>query len=313
MEIGAVISRAWQIIWKHKILWIFGILAGCTNAGGGTNGFRASYQGQNIQIDHFFSSLPQWEVGLIVLAIIIVALVLGVIAIFLGTVGRIGLIRGVRQADDGAERLNFGELFSGSLPYFWRVFLLNLLVGLAAFVIVIFMAIAFGVGVALTLGVGIICLLPLICLLVPVGMAVGVIVEQANIAIIVEELAIIAGLKRGWEVVKNNAGTYILMWLILVVGLGLLGILLGLPLVLVVAPAIVGEGLGTAQAARNGLILAGVCLVGYLPILIFLNGVIQSFAQSAWTLTFMRLTAPKAPPAEIQAPPPSENPAPQSA
>ena len=36
---GEVLTRAWQIIWKHKVLWIFGFLAGCGQ--GGTN-FRGN-------------------------------------------------------------------------------------------------------------------------------------------------------------------------------------------------------------------------------------------------------------------------------
>ncbi len=36
-----VLTRAWQIIWKHKVLWIFGILAGCGQGGGGSSGGEA--------------------------------------------------------------------------------------------------------------------------------------------------------------------------------------------------------------------------------------------------------------------------------
>jgi uncharacterized membrane protein YgcG len=35
---GEVLTRAWQIIWKHKVLWIFGILAGCGQGGGSGGG-----------------------------------------------------------------------------------------------------------------------------------------------------------------------------------------------------------------------------------------------------------------------------------
>ena len=35
---GEVLTRAWQIIWKHRVLWIFGILASCGRGGGGGNG-----------------------------------------------------------------------------------------------------------------------------------------------------------------------------------------------------------------------------------------------------------------------------------
>jgi hypothetical protein len=36
MDYGEVLTRAWQIIWKHKVLWIFGIFAGCSGQGGST-------------------------------------------------------------------------------------------------------------------------------------------------------------------------------------------------------------------------------------------------------------------------------------
>ncbi len=62
-------------------------------------------------------------------------LVLVVLAIFLGTMGRIGLIRGTQEAEGGRTMPIFSELFNGSLPYFWRVFGFNLLVGLAIFII----------------------------------------------------------------------------------------------------------------------------------------------------------------------------------
>ena len=29
MDFSEVLGKAWRIIWKHKVLWIFGIFAGC--------------------------------------------------------------------------------------------------------------------------------------------------------------------------------------------------------------------------------------------------------------------------------------------
>ena len=62
MDFGYVLKRAWQIIWKFKVLWIFGILASCGQAGssGGSNsGYRFSSQDINIgpQIEGFFNRL----------------------------------------------------------------------------------------------------------------------------------------------------------------------------------------------------------------------------------------------------------------
>jgi len=46
MDFGYVLKRAWGIIWKFKVLWIFGILAGCGQAAsssGSNSGVRFSY------------------------------------------------------------------------------------------------------------------------------------------------------------------------------------------------------------------------------------------------------------------------------
>ena len=137
MNFGEVLSKAWKIVWKHKVLWIFGILASCSNASGGMNS-SSSYQSKDMQLpsgfENFFTQTPEWQLILIGIVIFLVILLLVLLAVFLGTIGRIGLIRGTQQADKEIEtRLVFGELFKGSMPYFWRVFLLNLLVGLFIF------------------------------------------------------------------------------------------------------------------------------------------------------------------------------------
>lgn len=301
MDIGSVLSRSWQIIWKHKILWIFGILAGCTNGGGGGgSGWRGGGGGNGggqvpPQFQPFvrpFENLTEGQIAIFVTIAILVALVLMVVAVFLGTIGRVGLIRGTQQAEGGSASLVFGELFSGSMPYFWRVFGLGLLVGLLVLIVAGVFAVFAIIGTAATLGLGLICLIPLACILVPVLWFVSVIVEQASIAIVLENLGVMDGLRRGWEVVRLNLGTMIVMALILVLGVGGIGgLIIGLPIVFIVLPAVIGGAVGTNQSVGGGLILAALCFIAYLPVLLILNGILRSYIETAWTLTFMRLTS----------------------
>jgi hypothetical protein len=60
MDIGSVLSRAWQTIWRHKVLWIFGILAGCSGAGGNAGNSRASWQQQAPPEVQLIGRLPCW-------------------------------------------------------------------------------------------------------------------------------------------------------------------------------------------------------------------------------------------------------------
>jgi ABC-type multidrug transport system fused ATPase/permease subunit len=277
MNIGEVLSRSWKITWKYKVLWIFGILAGCASGGGsGGSGNGLSYTYDRGDLPPWWNSgrpfhinIPDWQVALIVIMALLFVLLLIALFIFLGTIGKVGLIRGAQQADGDAEKITFGELFSGSMHYFWRVFGLNLLVGVLIFVALIALVLVGIISAAVTLGLALICLIPLACVLVPVMWFIWVIVEQASIAIVVENLGILDGLRRGWEVVRLNLGAMIVMDLLLVLGVGLLG--------------------GSDRGLWGGLAVAGLCCAAYLPFLIVLRGILSTYIGTAWTLTYLRL------------------------
>jgi hypothetical protein len=300
MDFGEVLSKAWQIIWKHKVLWIFGILASCSggSSASSNSGWRSSMEQNGWNYQPMINNIPDWQIALIVGIILLAVLFLVVLVIFLSTIGRVGMIRGTVQADRGADRLAFGELFSGSLPYFWRVFGLNLIVGLAFALAVIIVVVPLAISI-----IGLVCLIPLICLLVPIGWFVSVLTEQANIAIVTENLSLMDGLKRGYEVLRANLGPMIVMWLILVLGVSLVGgLIIGIPIALIVGPAVIGAFSGNETALGGGLLVTGLCLVAYLPVMIVANGILQSFIRSAWTLTYLRLTG-KRPAVEVIAQP----------
>jgi len=293
MDFGYVLKRAWEIIWKFKVLWIFGILASCgqaSSSGGSNSGYRFSIQEGNVapQIARFFNQLDPAMIALLIALGIFFSLAMIVLAILLGTIGRVGLIRGTVKAEQGVERLTFGELWRNSLPYFWRVFGLNLLIGVIIVVAVLAVFILGIIPTVLTLGL---CLIPLVCLLFPVMWAVSVVIEQANVALVVENLGIIEALKHGWRVVRDNIGNMIVMSLILFLGVGLIGgAIIGLPLLIIATPAFVGAVSGTPDAFRNGMLVSGLLFLVYLPVLLLLSGILRSYTSSAWTLTYLRLT-----------------------
>jgi hypothetical protein len=291
MDYGGVLSRAWRIIWRFKVLWIFGILAGCGQAGSSSSGNAASrYVNYNIgpqDYNRFFERIPAGTWILIALAILVVFLIIWLIAIFLGTIGRIGIIRGVQQAEQGAEKLIFGELFSGSTPYFWRVFGLTFLVGLISLLAFLILGLPL---IICTFGIALVCI-------IPIGWFIQLVVEQACNAIVLENLGIMDGFRRGWDVVTKNLGSMIIMALILYLGISLIvGFIIGLPLLIAFGP-LVGVMLSQAVTGtevttppNSTLIFAGICFVLYLPVLLVLSGILRSYISSSWTLTYLRLT-----------------------
>lgn len=303
-----VLTRAWQIVWKHKVLWIFGILAGCGrggsnfnsggDSGGGGNGGVANVPDLPPQLERVFDWIAG-NVTTFVVIVITLACVITLITVFLGAIGRIGLIRGTAQADGGAESLIFGQLFSESMPYLWRVFGLSLLAGLPFFIVilmVILLGAVFAVGMSQTGdagAVGIVGMLPVIlgcfCILIPVGWVIGLIVRQSERSIVLEDSPVMPSLSRGWEIFRSNLGPIIVMAIILAVITLAVGFVIAIPLLIIVVPAVIAFAAGEGQS-WNPLLFALICICLYAPVSWVLNGIAIAYAESAWTLTYMRLT-----------------------
>ncbi len=293
---GEILTRAWHIVWKNKVLWIFGILASCARGGGGSSGGgNSGYQSgsgdspfSTNQFEQFGEQAKQFlENNLwIIIAVTVAIILLSLLAYFLGMMGRIGLIKGVAQAEKGTV-LSFGEIWAESMPFFWRIFGLNFLFGLAFFVLIVPMVI---LGVV-TAGIGFLCLLPLICILVPIGWVLSIVIEQAQTAIVLEDLNMLDGFKRGWQVAKANVGPMLIMALILAIGGGIIGVIVALPIIIAVIPLVIGAA--AMKEVLTPAYIALACCVVYLPVLIFFNGILTAYIQSVWTLTYLRLTKPK--------------------
>jgi hypothetical protein len=141
----------------------------------------------------------------------------------------------------------------------------------------------------LTAGVALLCILPLICILIPIGVVVGIVIEQANRAIVLEDLGIFEGLKRGWDILRSNIGPMLIMALILFGVQFMLGIIIAIPIFIVVFPTVFAFALGEAKNFTP-LYMALACICLYAPISLLLNGILITYTQAAWTLTYMRLT-----------------------
>ena len=135
------------------------------------------------------------------------------------------------------------------------------------------------------------CLVPIICLLIPIGWVLSMIIEQAQAAIVLEDLGILDGFKRGWQIVKMNVMPMVVMFLILGIGGAIIGVIVSLPLIFAFIPVLMG--LGTLRQSLTPIYISLACCVVYLPVLIFLNGILTAYIQSAWALTFMQLASPK--------------------
>jgi hypothetical protein len=298
---GEVLTRAWQIVWKYKVLWVFGILASCgqgSSSGSNGSGSRNNFNQPNFNLPPQALEWIYWieeNTAQFVMILLAVVCIIWIVTVFLSTIGRIGLIRGTAQAEGGAESLILGQLFSESMPYFWRMFGLQLIFALPVilFAVLVSAAVVMGVASGNNPTLAMFSMIPLLlaccCLFVPVMFVLGIIFRQSERAIVLEELSVMPSLSRGWEVFRANLGPIILMAVILAVIGFVVGMAVAVPIFIIVVPATMSYLAGGGES-NSPLILMAVCICLYIPIAWLLQGIATAYVESAWTLTYMRLT-----------------------
>ncbi|NPV56256.1 MAG: hypothetical protein HPY76_06235 [Anaerolineae bacterium] len=316
MNYGEILSKAWKTVWKHKVLWIFGLLASCGQSGGSNGGSgNAGYQFDGGETGNM--QLPQWMenfghaferaasdgslwIGMtgIILALIVILLLLAVIGLVLSTIGKTGLVRGTWDVEEGTEKLTFGALFKQSLTYFWKVLGFNVLAWIGQFVLGFIALFPVLLLTIMTLGCGLLVIIPV---LIAASLFINVLIQFSVVAIVGEDRGVFAGIERAWNLITGNLGPVAVITLILVIGTWLVQFLFALPVLLVAAPVAIGFINGTQQAINTGLIVGGGFLFIYILVIIFLSAILYAYLGAAWTLAFraadkrskgMRVAAP---------------------
>jgi hypothetical protein len=306
MDIGSVLTRAWNITWKYKVLWLLGILAGCSASGRGSGGqFPSGFRGYNFGsgdfqppgvqgppaegMQQFIDRLSEGAWIPIVIGLILLLIFVSLVFLVLGVLGQAGLIAAFGRADDGND-ITLGEAFRLGGEHFWRLLGIRVTVWVATLIIGIVAAVAIVLLTVGTLGIGLICLIPLLCLLIPVGIAVDAYIVLTMVAAVEEGVGVFESFSKAWVLIQKNLGSVLVMAIILVVGGGIVSAILFLPFAAVVVPAIVGGITGNDTALVSGLAISGLCLVIAIPVVIVLSGVLTTYITGVWTLTYRRLT-----------------------
>ena len=304
MDYGKILSRAWQITWRWKVLWIFGFLASLGSGGGSGGGGGNSMNNGSRGAGNFPNFDISPEIGGLIIALICVALIIGIILWVLSIISRGALIAGVQQVEDEGQT-SFGSAWRVGLSRFWTIFGVGFLAALPILIIVL---VLIGVGIAVAVGAGynftndmsdralgiilpaLACLIPLACVTVVLAVVLGQIQLYAERAAILEGKGWIDAFKRGWQVLKTNLGPTIVFWLIfLVIGGVLLAIVAGGILALALpAVALFGNNNPNALAVVT---MCGGALIGFV-ILAVVGAIVQTFTSTTWTLVYRQLTRP---------------------
>jgi hypothetical protein len=304
MDYGKILSRAWQITWRWKILWILGFLA---SIGQGFGSSGSSYQTRG---DEWGGPRIPEEAWVVIAAVGCLALLLGIALWVLSLIARGGLVTGVQQVED-EDATTLGAAWRAGVGRFWTLLGISILTGLPAFIAIVAGILLLGLlifgtiaaidaaaevggflgGTASVLCGGVVC-----C----GGILLAIVLEQIRVyaerAVMLEGLGAIDSLKRGWQVLKDNLGPTIILWLIfLVIGL-VVGAVLAAPFVALMLPFLAAMGGGDPSAW----VLIPVCLGGLLWLIVtaVIGSIVQTFTSATWTLAYRQFTGAVLPPAE---------------
>lgn len=290
---GEVLARAWQITWKHKSLWLAGALV--TLVGFVSAAISLAINPQYASMND--SAEISRQLPLILLssaASIFISLLSIPLTVLAMTIPSLGTV----QLERGGERVRFGELLRGSLPYFWRILGIFMVIMIGAFLVTMVVVGCITLLSVLTFGVGALCFIPVIILFIPVWILVYALLEQGLSAVVVDNLGFSAALQRAWDLVKKNALVIVLISLIIYLGSAILSMIVSIPLMIPISGfmmEIIKTG-GQTQPDPQMIQDFNRNLMGWMlafsPLYALFQGILFAFMQSAWTLTYMRLTRP---------------------
>jgi hypothetical protein len=312
MDLGYVLHRTWEITWQHKVLWLFGFLVSLGTVGArvglGSGGSRWEWSVRQLPpeaqraISGFLSS-PYFVVA--VVALVLLAAVIGVGLAVLGALGRAALVDQVRAAE-GRDSVSLRAGWQAGGRHLWSVFLIRLLLGLPAAVVTLTGLLpvvatlfwitgqgrpevvipgVFALPVALFT-----CVFPAICLAVVLSVPLSVMRRLAVRACVLEGYGVRQSVVRAWAMLREHLGPLALVWLIL------LGVEIGVTIVIGLPLALVAMALG-AVALLTVFVSPLLCMVlaligGLLAWLVgaACNGVVETFTSAVWTLAYRELT-----------------------
>jgi hypothetical protein len=289
-DFGEILSSAFKITWKHKILWLFSALPILLSFIIFPFVFvPIFFMDQGSFSDPFFLDSPLFAILFMVVMIFI-----SLLSYVLYGISSSAVILGSIRADGGAEKFSFRELFNDSKPYWWRVLGVLLLIGLGIFAVFAVIFACFTLIGAVTMGLGFICLQPLMLLMYPLMMVIYGIIEVSQVGVVADELSVTDSIRRGWELVRANFWRVMLISLIVYFGISLLSGIIMLPLMspLFLIPFFMESGTSQFNPRTMMLFMGGFSLL-FIPVMAIVQGFGLTFMKSAYTLVYLRLTKPQ--------------------
>jgi hypothetical protein len=238
-DITKVLNRSWHILWKYRILWVFGFFLAMAAGTASRPNFSWIMSMDNHPqpwrwSPHFGNFLGQTGDKLIQMLItcgiilLVVGLIYVIVATFLKYISAAATIRAVNDYEDTSIKAGFKQIWkTGWNITAWRLFLIGLLISLPFILMVVLMILAglwvyFAAtsgsqahlifSIVTSAGLGLLVLL----LFIVLGVILGVIYHFAARICVLEGAGVIDSIKQGYAFVRRHLKDVFFMWLVMV-------------------------------------------------------------------------------------------------
>ena len=285
-DVGEVLSRAGQITWKHKVLWVFSALpvlvsflifplvfVPIISMGTDSRGYPVIF-----------------EQPLFIALFVVTNIIVSLLGFVLYAVGTSSVMLGILRVEGGVFQLNFRELFNDGRKYLWRILGIMLLIslGVSAIFLALFACVAlFG---AVTAGIGFICIQPLFILLYPIMIILYAVIEQSQAAVVMDDMGVVEAITRGWNLVKENFWRFLLISLIIYLGITFLSSLVVLPFMapFFFIPFLI-DNPQIELSTQSIILFVAAFSVILLPVMALVQGITITFMKATYLLVYLRL------------------------
>ena len=151
---------------------------------------------------------------------------------------------------------------------------------------------------ALTAGLGFLCLMPLFLLILPLELIAYIFASLAMTAVVVEDLGVFDAIGRAWEVMKQKFWSLVLMGIILAFIQMALNMLIMLPMQFAQFAFIFSMDMTSSAPLDPNTFLQpfALIMVILIPLTSLVQGLGLTYANAAWILTYLDITAPPSQP-----------------
>ena len=319
MEFGRLLNRSFELVRRHPVLWIYGIVLAILGAGGGNNiNYQLNDRNTNFPQQPGQQNLPSIPITVeqvlpFVILIAVVALVIAVAFSLLRAIFDGGLIA-LADAADAGEPVSFGRGWHSGVSTMWRIWLIDLILAIPVIVLAVGFAISIittvlsavaanqeNIRIVFILGV-LAQILPAILCMTVVSVFLGIFAKIAKRIGVLENQSWSESIRSAWTLITHNLANTVVNWLIF----GLINTVAGFVLALPVA-GIVGGAIAAAIVNQDRIVpvIGGtiVLLFIYLIAAAIAGGMLLSFYWTGWTL-FVKWTLHPPMPVHVPAPGP---------